>query len=141
MVNNDYLKQIIDFAPLSNAQAAFAIINKWASILKDGGNDVTLDILNKTFPIECNPYYERERRFKHLFYEVASSYSYDGEKADRPVQGNWDFDKKGRFIIETTDGKQVTMLKLWRMESLEALVEWVKKKELFSCTLNIVPVV
>lgn len=94
MVNNDYLKQIIDFAPLSNAQAAFAIINKWASILKDGGNDVTLDILNKTFPIECNPYYERGQRFKHLFYEVASSYSYDGEKADGPVQGNWDFDKK-----------------------------------------------
>ncbi len=126
--------------PLGKAQAAFAIINKWASIQKEEGKNVTSDILNKTFPRACNPYYERGQWFNHIFYEVASSYIYDGEKADGPVQGNWDFDKKGRLIIDTTDGKQVTMLKMWRKESLETLVEWVKKKKLFSGTLDVVPV-
>jgi hypothetical protein len=126
--------------PLGKAQAAFAIINNWASIQKEEGKNVTSDILNKTFPRACNPYYERGQWFNHLFYEVASSYIYDGEKADGLVQGNWDFDKKGRLIIDTTDGKQVTMLKMWRKESLETLVEWVKKKKLFSGTLDVVPV-
>jgi dsDNA-binding SOS-regulon protein len=126
--------------PLGKAQAAFAIINKWASIRKGNRKDVTIEILNNTFPIECNPYYERGQWFKYLFYETKGSYEYDGKKADGPVQGNWDFDKKGRFIIDTTDGKQVTMLKMWRKESLETLVEWVKKKKLFSGTLDVVPV-
>lgn len=126
--------------PLGNAQAALAIIRKWISIQKGEGKDVTLEILNKTFPRACNPYYERGQWFSQLFYEVAGSYNYDGEKADGPVLGNWDFDKKGRFDIETADGKRVTMLKMWRKESLEALVKWVEEKKLFSESLDIVPV-
>lgn len=126
--------------PLGSAQAALAIICKWISIQKVEKKAVTLDILNKTFPRACNPYYDGGQWFSQLFYEVAGSYNYDGEKADGPVLGNWDFDKKGRFDIETTDGKRVTMLKMWRKESLEALVKWVKEKKLFSESLDIVPV-
>ena len=77
--------------------------------------------------------------FKNLFYEVANNYQYNGEKANGPVQGNWDFDKKGRFDIDTTDGKKVTMLKMWRKDSLEKLVEMVEKENLFKDLLIVLP--
>ncbi len=127
-------------APLGKAMTALSIIQLWMTVQKDEGKDVTLDTLNKTFPRKCNPYYERGKWFKYLFYEVADNYYYDGEKAEGPVLGNWDFDKKGRFNIRTTDGKQVTMLKMWRKESLEALLEWVNKHKLFTGSLDVVPV-
>ena len=78
--------------------------------------------------------------YNHLFYEVADNYFYDGENAEGEVQGNWDFDKKGRFNINLTGGQKVTMLKMWRKESLEALIEWVKEKKLFSGSLDVVPI-
>ena len=126
--------------PFGKAMTAFRIINLWVTIRKNHGQEVTLDILRKTFPRKYNPYYEKGKSFKYLFYEVSDSYSYDGERADGPVQGNWDFDKKGRFNIETTDGKTVTMLKMWRKDSLENLVDMVKQKKLFNGTLDVVPV-
>lgn len=96
--------------------------------------------LNRTFPRSYNPYYDNGKWFKHLFYEVSDSYEYDGEKADGPVQGNWDFDKKGRFTIDTTDGKKVTMLKMWRKDALENLIKKVEEKKLFKGVLNVVPI-
>lgn len=125
--------------PLGKAMTAFCIINLWVSIQKSEGKDVTIDVLNRTFPREYNPYYENAKCFKHLFYEVSDNYSYDGEKADGPVQGNWDFDKKGRFNIETTDGKTVTLLKMWRKDSLENLIDMVNQMSLFKGTLDVVP--
>ena len=125
---------------LGKAQAAFCIVKIWAELQKSEGKDVTLDILRKTFPIAYNPYYANGKWFKYLFYEVGGTPEYDGTEADGPVLGNWDFDKKGRFNIETTDGKTVTMLKMWRKDSLENLVEMVKQKKLFNGTLDVVPV-
>ena len=126
--------------PFGKAITAFCIIKLWVSIREKEGQEVTLDILRKTFPRKYNPYYENGKWFKYLFYEVSGSYSYDGDKADGLVQGNWDFDKKGRFNIETTDGKTVTMLKMWRKDSLENLIEMVKQERLFNGTLDVVPV-
>ena len=135
-----YNEKPLSAHPLGKAMTAFLIINQWVSIRKEEGQEVTLDILRKTFPRKYNPYYENAKCFKHLFYEVSDSYSYDGERADGSVQGNWDFDKKGRFNIETTDGKTVTMLKMWRKDSLENLIEIVKQKKLFNGILDVVPV-
>ena len=101
---------------------------------------MTLDVLRKTFPIAYNPYYASEKWFKHLFYEVVDNPEYDGTEAKGPVQGNWDFDKKGRFNIDTTDEKKVTMLKMWRKDSLEHLIKKVAEKKLFNGTLDVVPV-
>ena len=53
---------------------------------------------------------------------------------------NWDFDKKGRFNIDTTDEKTVIMLKMWRKDSLEHLIKMVAEKKLFNGTLDVVPV-
>lgn len=125
--------------PLGKAMTAFCIINLWVSIQKSEGKDVTIDVLNRTFPRKYNPYYENGKWFKYLFYEVSDNYSYDGDRADGPVQGNWDFDKKGRFNIETTDGKTVTLLKMWRKDSLENLIDMVNQKSLFKGTLDVVP--
>lgn len=125
---------------LGKAQTAFCIVKLWAERQKADGKDVTLEILNKTIPRAYNPYYENGKWFKDLFYEVGATPMYDGEKADGPVQGNWDFDTKGRFNIETTDGKKVTMLKMWRKDGLEHLIEEVTKRKLFKGTLDIVPI-
>ena len=72
--------------------------------------------------------------------EVADNYFYDGENAEGEVQGNWDFDKKGRFNINLTGGQKVTMLKMWRKDALETLIEWTEKENLFNGLLNVVPV-
>ena len=125
---------------LGKAQAAFCIIKEWSEQQKSEGKAVTLDVLRKTFPIAYNPYYASEKWFKHLFYEVVDNPEYDGTEAKGPVQGNWDFDKKGRFNIDTTDEKTVTMLKMWRKDSLEHLIKMVAEKKLFNGTLDVVPV-
>ena len=125
---------------LGKAQAAFCIIKEWSEQQKSEGKDVTLDVLRKTFPIEYNPYYAHGKWFTHLFYEVVNNPEYDGTEAEGPVQGNWDFDKKGRFNIDTTDEKKVTMLKMWRKDSLEHLIKKVAEKKLFNGTLDVVPV-
>ena len=135
-----YNEKPLSAHPLGKAMTAFRIVNQWVSIRKEEGQEVTLDILRKTFPRKYNPYYENAKCFKHLFYEVSDSYSYDGERADGPVQGNWDFDKKGRFDIETTDGKTITMLKMWRKDALENLIMKVEEKKLFKGLLNVVPI-
>lgn len=125
---------------LGKAQAAFCIIKEWSEQQKSEGKAVTLDVLRKTFPIAYNPYYAPGKYFKHLFYEVNDNPEYDGTEAKGPVQGNWDFDKKGRFNIDTTDEKTVTMLKMWRKDSLEHLIKMVDEKKLFNGTLDVVPV-
>ena len=125
---------------LGKAQTAFCIIKEWSEQQKSEGKDVTLNVLRKTFPIEYNPYYAPGKCFTHLFYEVVNTPEYDGTEAEGPVQGNWDFDKKGRFNIDTTDEKKVTMLKMWRKDSLEHLIKKVAEKKLFNGTLDVVPV-
>ena len=130
----------LNIEPLGKAMTAFCIVKKWVDIQKEQGKNVTLTELNDAFPRKCNPYYERGQWYKHLFYEVADNYFYDGENAEGEVQGNWDFDKKGRFNINLTGGQKVTMLKMWRKQSLEALIEWVKEKKLFSGSLDVVPI-
>ena len=125
---------------LGKAQAAFCIIKEWSEQQKSEGKDVTLDVLRKTFPIEYNPYYASKKWFNHLFYEDVATPEYDGTEAIGPVQGNWDFDKKKRFNIDTTDNKKVTMLKMWRKDSLEYLIKMVAEKKLFNGTLDVVPV-
>lgn len=134
-----YNDKLLNSRPLGKAKTALCIIKKWVSIKKSKGEPVTLDILNDTFPRKYNPYYENGKWFKNLFYEVANNYQYNGEKANGPVQGNWDFDKNGRFDIDTTDGKKVTMLKMWRKDSLEKLVEMVEKEKLFKDLLIVLP--
>jgi dsDNA-binding SOS-regulon protein len=123
--------------PLGKAMTAFCIVKKWVDIQR---KNVTLTELNDAFPRKCNPYYERGQWYNHLFYEVADNYFYDGENAEGEVQGNWDFDKKGRFNINLTGGQKVTMLKMWRKDALETLTEWTEKKKLFNGLLNVVPV-
>lgn len=125
---------------LGKAQAAFCIIKEWSEQQKSEGKDVTLKVLRETFPIEYNPYYASKKWFNHLFYEDVATPEYDGEEAIGPVQGNWDFDKKKRFNIDTTDNKKVTMLKMWRKDSLEHLIKMVAEKKLFNGTLDVVPV-
>ena len=125
---------------LGKAQAAFCIIKEWSEQQKSEGKAVTQDVLRETFPIAYNPYYAPGKYFKHLFYEVNDNPEYDGTEAKGPVQGNWDFDKKGRFNIDTTDEKTVTMLKMWRKDSLEHLIKMVAEKKLFNGTLDVVPV-
>ena len=126
--------------PLGKAMTAFSIIKLWTNTQKAEGKDVTIDILNRTFPRKYNPYYENGKWFKHLFYEESNCYNYDGEKAEGPVQGGWDFDKKGRFTIDTTDGKKATMLKMWRKDALENLIKIVEEQRLFDEPFNIVPI-
>ena len=130
----------LNIEPLGKAMTAFSIVKKWVDIQKEQGKNVTLTELNGTFPRKCNPYYERGQWYKHLFYEVADNYFYDGENAEGEVQGNWDFDKKGRFNINLTGGQKVTMLKMWRKDALETLIEWTEKENLFNGLLNVVPV-
>lgn len=125
---------------LGKAQTAFCIVNLWADEQKQNGQKVTLDELRKNFPRSFNPYYEAGKWFKCLFYEETNNPVYDGENGDGPVLGNWDFDKKGRFTIETTDGKQVTMLKMWRKDGLEHLKDKVREKNLIKGSLDVVPV-
>lgn len=125
---------------MGKGQTAFSIVKLWTEIQKSEGKDVTLEVLRKTFPRSFNPYYENGKWFKYLFYEETDSPEYDGEKAEGAVQGNWDFDKKGRFNIDTTDGKKVTMLKLWRKDGLEHLIEKIQQKKLFGGSLDIVPI-
>ena len=81
-----------------------------------------------------------EQRQKSLSAVLPASLEYDGEKAEGPVSGNWDFDKKGRFSVETTDGKKVAMLRMWRKDGLEHLIEMMKQKKLFKGSLDVVPV-
>lgn len=125
---------------LGKAQTAFCVINLWTKLLKEEGKDVTLDLLRETFTRKFNPYYENGKWFKFLFYEETASLEYDGEKTEGPVSGNWDFDKKGRFSVETTDGKKVAMLRMWRKDGLEHLIEMMKQKKLFKGSLDVVPV-
>ena len=125
---------------LGKAQTAFCVINLWTKLQKEEGKDVTLDLLRETFIRKFNPYYENGKWFKYLFYEETASLEYDGEKAEGPVSGNWDFDKKGRFSVETTDGKKVAMLRMWRKDGLEHLIEMMKQKKLFKGSLDVVPV-
>jgi len=75
-----------------------------------------------------------------LFYEVSDSLAYDGERAEGRVQGNWDIDKKGRFSLDTTDGKKVNMLKMWRKDGLEHLIKEIRQKGLFDGSLDVVTV-
>ena len=130
----------LNIEPLGKAMTAFCIVKKWVDIQKEQGKNVTLTELNDAFPRKCNPYYERGQWYNHLFYEVADNYFFDGENAEGEVQGNWDFDKKGRFNINLTGGQKVTMLKMWRKDALETLIEWTEKKKLFNGLLNVVPV-
>lgn len=124
---------------LGKSQTAYCIIKKWVELQKNEGKTVTLDILRNTFPISYNPYYAHGKWFQHMFYEVVNTFEYDGTEAEGPVQGNWDFDKKGNYNIETTDDKIVTMLKMWRKDALEYFIEEIKKHQLFKGTLDVVP--
>lgn len=124
---------------LGKSQTAYCIIKKWVELQKNEGKTVTLDILRQAFPISYNPYYAHGKWFQHLFYEAVNTFEYDGTEAEGPVQGNWDFDKKGNFDIETTDGKKVTMLKMWRKDALEHFIEKVNTNKLFNRTLDVVP--
>ena len=133
-----YDNVLLNEKPLGKAQTVFCIISKWVDLQTKAGNPVTLDILNNTFPLSFNPYYAHGKWFKHLFYEAGAIPMYDGTEAEGEVQGNWDFDKKGRFDIPTTDGKTVTMLKMWRKDALECLIEKIGQSQLFDKSLDVV---
>lgn len=124
---------------LGKGQAAFCVVCLWTKLQEEEGKEVTLAVLRKTFPRTFNPYYNNGKWFRYLFYEETGSLEYDGERAEGPVQGNWDFDKKGRFTLETSDGKKVSMLKMWRKDGLEHLIEMIEQKKLFDGSLDVVP--
>lgn len=124
---------------LGKAQTALCIVRLWTELQTREGKGVTRDDLIDKFPLSYNPYYAHGKWFKYLFYEVVDTPKYDGTEAEGPVQGNFDFDKKGRFNIKTTDGKEVAMLKMWRKDGLEHFIEVVNQK-LFKGTLDVVPV-
>lgn len=121
--------------PLGNGQAAFSIVKLWVKEQIAKNKEVTFETLNDKFPLSCNPYYAKSQVFEHLFYEFKDdgTYTYDGKKGNKnPVVGNWDFDKKGNFNLETSDGKIITMLKMWRKDALDALKDHIEKKKLFN---------
>lgn len=137
-----YNNEIKNNQPLGKGLTAYNIVSLWVEEQKNQGNTVTIGDLNRAFPLSCNPYYEKNQAFEHLFYVWKTDYSYiyDGVKGNKSqVIGNWDFDKKGRFNIETTDSQIVTMLKMWRKDALFKLVAEVKRKELFKNVLSVVP--
>jgi hypothetical protein len=137
-----YNNEIKNKQPYGKGLTAFTIVSLWVEEQKSLGIDVTIDELNKTFPLSSNPYYDKNQAFSHLFYEWKSdnSYIYDGKKGNKnQVVGNWDFDKNGRFNLKTTDSKTITMLKMWRKDALEKLIGDVKKKKLFKHMLNVTP--
>lgn len=86
-------------------------------------------------PQNCNPYYSSGRYLQHLFYPYKSDgkYEADGSKLEGEIieAGGWDFykpqtneDRKFRIVL--ADGKtDVIMLRMWRKDGLQKLIELV----------------
>lgn len=116
---------------------AWVIITKWAQLYKESGKKLDLEILRKTFPRECNPYYEQGKWYKHLFYPK-NGCVYDGEKGDGSVPtSHWDIDFNGKYDIQTEEGP-VTFLKMWRKDALEQFIEKATAMAIFDGKLSVI---
>lgn len=128
----------------NNAETAWLIIKAWVEKIKE--KKVNLDYIRENFkPENCNPYYKNGKWLKHLFYkfEDDGKYKADGDDNNGVViqAGGWDFyerkkENDNKFLLETNDGK-VIMLKMWRKDGLDKLINYVEKEPHFKEKLTI----
>lgn len=132
-----YDGQKLSAEAMTKGRTAWVIITKWAQLYKESGKKLDLEILRKTFPRECNPYYEQGKWYKHLFYPK-NGCVYDGEKGDGSAPtSHWDIDFNGKYDIQTDQGP-VTFLKMWRKDALEQFIEKASAMSIFDGKLSVI---
>lgn len=132
-----YDGQKLSAGAMTKGITAWVIITKWAQLYKESGKKLDLEILRKTFPRECNPYYEQGKWYKNLFYPK-NGCVYDGEKGDGSVPtSHWDIDFNGKYDIQTEEGP-VTFLKMWRKDALESFIEKATAMAIFDGKLSVI---
>lgn len=118
----------------TNAETAWLIIKAWAELKNN--ERISLDELNNVFTREnCNTYYKSGKWLKNLFHVFNSNGEYftDGDKNQKTMveAGGWDFYKPNdsddrKFRISTTEGEDYAiMLKMWRKDGLQKLIDLV----------------
>ena len=117
----------------NNAETAWLIIKLWV----EKEENVSLATLREKFnPKNCNPYYKSGKWLKNLFYEYnkEGKYTSDGDdNKDVEIEaGGWDFYKSKdendkKFQLETQNGP-VIMLKMWRKDGLDKLINYAQKQ-------------
>lgn len=132
-----YDGQKLSAEAMTKGITAWVLITKWAQLYKESGKKLNLETLRKTFPRECNPYYEQGKWYKHLFYPK-NGCVYDGEKGDGSVPtSHWDIDFNGKYDIQT-EGGPVTFLKMWRKDALESFIEKATAMAIFQGKLSVI---
>lgn len=132
-----YDGQKLSTEAMTKGKTAWVLITKWAQLYKESGKKLNLETLRKTFPRECNPYYEQGKWYKHLFYPK-NGCVYDGKKGDGSVPtSHWDIDFNGKYDIQT-DGGPVTFLKMWRKDALESFIEKATAMAIFQGKLSVI---
>ena len=94
---------------------------------KQQQNQVSLDDLREAFP--GNEIRPKSSYLKELFYDINGTFNYDkGTRKDNPIDiaKSWDFYPDR--IIQYTVSDGIRMVKKWRKDDFEKLIEWAKEK-------------
>ena len=90
-------------------------------------NQVSLDDLREAFP--GNEIRPKSSYLKELFYDINGTFNYDkGTRKDNPIDiaKSWDFYPDRKIQNTVSDG--IRMVKKWRKEDFDKLIEWVNKE-------------
>lgn len=115
---------------LGKGETAFAIIQVWVDYMKSRQPSVGIEDVRKYFPVSLHQYYQSRKWFKYLFYPYKENgaYEYDGDMWEGdPVTSGWDFYADKKHVIALAS-ERVTMLKMWRKENLENLLQHITNK-------------